>query len=79
MPLYRATAPIEGVVESTEIILCALSVAPPVPELRAFPEAGLKARFGELFKEKYSYDEMPWRHQDVPRWDRYIWTMSKPA
>jgi hypothetical protein len=66
MPLYKAMAPLIDCESATEIILCALKVAPPVAQLQAFLLSGLKARYEEYAKDTFWND--PWLHTAGPDW-----------
>ena len=66
MTLYEAMAPLIDCQSATEIILCALKVAPPVAQLQAFLLSGLKARYAEYTKDTFWDD--PWLHAAGPDW-----------
>lgn len=66
MTLYEAMAPLIDCQSATEIILCALKVAPPVAQLQAFLLSGLKARYAEYTKDTFWDD--PWLHDAGPDW-----------
>ena len=71
MPGNAEATPLDGPVQCLEIILCALTVAPPVllPEL----EAALRKQMRELRKDGYTDDEMPWPHQHHPDEKYCVW------
>lgn len=66
MPLYEAMVPLIDCESATEIILCALKVAPPVAQLHAFLLSGLKARYAEYAEDALWND--PWVHAAGPDW-----------
>ena len=69
MPLYRGMVPLTDAQSALELILCALKVAPPVPDVQAFLLAGLKARYAEYVKDGF-WDE-PWLTATGPAWDYF--------
>jgi hypothetical protein len=75
--LYYAMVPLDDPLNCLETILCALEVAPPVPELRAFLLAGLKARHKEFLRNRSSYtsEDLRWLHEDSPDWQHGRWTL----
>lgn len=73
MPLYRALDSLDDALTCVENLLCALSVAPDVVDVKPWLLAGLKARYAKLLRGPYSEREYYWRFQDGPSPDRWEW------